>query len=232
MTDPAFPRNPVPESSLNDPDPPPPSQGAPSTARPPRFPATASPSPRHASPDAGGVELAVHYHGPDTRPPSDGWLHEGLAQAIALAGVTAGRLEVSVIDDAEMQRLHAEHCDDPDTTDVLTFDLRDHAGDPGAGNAEIPDQPVTTIDGDIMICRDEAERQAAIRGHDARTELLLYAVHGLLHLLGEDDHDEAAYQRMHEREDALLSQMGLGPVFARQGGAASDAATADGGQSR
>ncbi|MEM6854796.1 MAG: rRNA maturation RNase YbeY, partial [Planctomycetota bacterium] len=76
-----------------------------------------------------------------------------------------------------------------------------------------PGDVVTQIDGDVVICRDEAERQAAVRGHDARVELLLYAVHGLMHLLGEDDLDDANYQRMHEREDRLLTQMGFGPVF-------------------
>ena len=36
---------------------------------------------------------------------------------------------------------------------------------------------------------------------------------GLLHLLGEDDHDDDAFERMHHREDQLLTAMGLGPVF-------------------
>jgi ssRNA-specific RNase YbeY (16S rRNA maturation enzyme) len=44
-------------------------------------------------------------------------------------------------------------------------------------------------------------------------EALLYALHGLLHCLGHDDHDEAAYQAMHALEDALLDAIGVGPVF-------------------
>lgn len=155
------------------------------------------------------LEVAFHLDTADTDPPAAGWLDEHLQRAARLAGVASGSLSVTLIDDAEMTRLHAEYCDDPTTTDVLTFDLRE------------PGQPASRIEGDLAVCRDEAERQSAARGHDARTELLLYAVHGLLHLLGEDDHAPEDYQRMHQREDELLTALGFGPVF-KSGAATSD----------
>ena len=163
-------------------------------------------SPRRQDAADFAVELSFTLDTTDTVPPAAGWLESHLAQAIRLSGVTAGSLSVTVIDDPTMIALHAEHCDDPMPTDVLTFDLADHP-------APQPGDVVTQIDGDVVICRDEAERQAAVRGHDSRVELLLYAVHGLMHLLGEDDLDDAHYQRMHQREDRLLTQMGFGPVF-------------------
>ena len=98
-----------------------------------------------------------------------------------------------------MGRLHDEHCGDLAPTDVITFDLRD-----------TPDGP---LDGDLALGRDVAVRAAAEQGTDARTELLLYAVHGLLHLLGEDDTTDDAYHRMHRREDELLTAIGVGSVF-------------------
>src|SRR5690606_1916317 len=82
-----------------------------------------------------------------------------------------------------------------------TFDLRD--GEAGA------------LDGEIVLCVDEAVRQARQRRHDARLELLLYAVHGLLHLLGYDDHDPKDAAKMHRREDELLRAAGLGDVYRR-----------------
>ena len=61
-------------------------------------------------------------------------------------------------------------------------------------------------------------QQAATRNHSPVRELLLYALHGMLHCLGHDDHDEAAYARMHAAEDAVLTAIGVGPLFAKQGG--------------
>ncbi len=43
--------------------------------------------------------------------------------------------------------------------------------------------------------------------------MLLYAVHGLLHLCGYDDRTPAGFRRMHRKEDDLLARLGVGPVF-------------------
>lgn len=104
-----------------------------------------------------------------------------------------------------MAVLHKKYTGVSGTTDVLTFDMAD----------VVPEDSETIADiaGDIIVCLDEARRQAERRGHPAHHELLLYAVHGLLHLLGEDDHDNDSYQRMHAREDALLEQLGIGRLF-------------------
>jgi len=136
---------------------------------------------------------------PDCNPSASGWLEDQLIRIAQLAGVADGQLAIAVVDDDQMASMHERYCDRAGTTDVLTFDLRDQ-----------PDRP---IQGDLVLCMDQARRQAGQRGHDTRLELLLYAVHGLMHLLGEDDHDEAGYQKMHRREDELLTRAGLGPVF-------------------
>jgi probable rRNA maturation factor len=47
----------------------------------------------------------------------------------------------------------------------------------------------------------------------ARAELALYLTHGILHLAGYNDHRPAEFRRMHAREDTLLAEFGLGPVF-------------------
>lgn len=137
---------------------------------------------------------------PDTDPPLAGWLPARVAAAMEAAGLDAGVLNLLVVEDAAMGEMHATYHQDPTPTDVLTFDLRD------AADAE--------LEGDVALCVDEAARRAAERGHPVRDEVLLYAVHGLLHLLGEDDHAPADYAHMHAREDALLTAIGVGPRFA------------------
>jgi probable rRNA maturation factor len=109
------------------------------------------------------------------------------------------RVHVALVDDDAMDRLHRRHSGVAGTTDVLTFP----AGD----------DPHGPVDVDIVVCVDEARRRAAEFGHPVEREIVLYAVHGLLHCLGHDDHDEAAFERMHAEEDRILTAIGVGPVF-------------------
>jgi hypothetical protein len=46
-----------------------------------------------------------------------------------------------------------------------------------------------------------------------RDELLLYAVHGMLHLCGYDDRTDRDFAAMHRREDHILSRLGVGAIF-------------------
>lgn len=67
-----------------------------------------------------------------------------------------------------------------------------------------------------MLCADLARRNAPTRDgtlRAARQELALYLVHGILHLVGYDDRTPRGFERMHNREDELLRELGLGSVF-------------------
>lgn len=125
------------------------------------------------------------------------------AAAAARLGLS-GEVRVRLEDDTGMSAAHRRFAGVDGTTDVLTFDLR--------GPDEARESP-TRMDVDIHACVDEARRQAGERGHSLEQELVLYIVHGVMHCLGEDDHDEAAYARMHAREDELLGSIGAGRVF-------------------
>jgi probable rRNA maturation factor len=114
----------------------------------------------------------------------------------------AGEVRVRLVRDAEMAALHERHSGIPGTTDVLTFDLREDPAD-----ASLP------LDVDLILCVDEAKRQSSSRSIPLEAEMTLYAIHGLLHALGHDDHDEHAYREMHAREDRILSAAGLGAIF-------------------
>ncbi len=146
------------------------------------------------------VELNLQAQEPD--PPISGWFEHHLAQIASLAGVSNGWVSVAIVDDARMAQIHQRYAGVAGTTDVLTFDLRDH--------------PQADLEGDLVICLDEAARQAADKGHAVRLEALLYAVHGLLHLIGYDDGDPQEAQAMHQKEDQLLVAAGLGPVYWNQ----------------
>jgi len=102
-----------------------------------------------------------------------------------------------------MTTLHRRYRGIAASTDVLSFDVDT---DPKHG----------VLNADIVVCADLARQRAAARTLAAsRAELALYVTHGILHLAGYDDHRPADFRRMHAREDELLSELGLGPVFSR-----------------
>lgn len=114
----------------------------------------------------------------------------------------SGEVRVRLVGDAAMSAAHLKHLGDASTTDVMTFDMAD-------GSAAT----TRVLDADVLICLDEAERQASLRRHGAPLEVLLYLVHAILHCLGYDDQTRAGARSMHETEDRVLSAIGVGVVY-------------------
>lgn len=104
-------------------------------------------------------------------------------------------LSVVVVDDATIHDVNRRFLDHDYPTDVIAFDLGDD--DPG-------------VDGEVVVSWDTARREAGERGIKAGSELLLYCVHGTLHLLGYDDKEPAQRERMHARQRELLAELGHG----------------------
>lgn len=63
--------------------------------------------------------------------------------------------------------------------------------------------------GDIVVSRDATERQAAQAGHSAAWELAYLIAHGVLHLVGYDDHTDAGYEAMVAHQEAVLGEVGV-----------------------
>jgi probable rRNA maturation factor len=150
------------------------------------------------------------------------WLRERLIQSAQHLKRPVVRLTVLVMGDSAMADLHARHGGPAEATDVLTFPMNETACEAGPRPSGDLRSGVNSIDADIAICADVAARSAAARGHDINRELLLYALHGLLHCAGFDDRDEAGYLAMHAEEDRILRAIGVGAVFS--GGPDGDAA--------
>lgn len=102
-----------------------------------------------------------------------------------------------------MSKLHERHLGMAGPTDVISFDHLDDA----------PDRSPNQIDADIAICHDVARDEAVKRGHDVGRELLLYALHGMLHCLGYDDLTDEGFEAMHRKEDETLDAIGVGATF-------------------
>lgn len=98
------------------------------------------------------------------------------------------------VDDPTMQAAHAEFMDIDEPTDIMTFPYADEDdiwGDNEAG-------------GDLIISVDTARENAEVAGWSHADELHFLVAHGILHLLGWDDHSAADRSRMLDRQRELL----------------------------
>jgi probable rRNA maturation factor len=135
------------------------------------------------------------------------WLKRQLNRGLKLLKIDSGEWTITIVGDRAMAALHKKTMDIAGTTDVLTFDLS------GGDELEL----------DSVICADEAARRAKELGHSLKVELLLYAIHSLLHVQGYDDIRAADAARMHRREDEILLSLGVGAVFHKTAGGAKSA---------
>ena len=101
---------------------------------------------------------------------------------------------MALITDERMHELNRQFLQHDYPTDVLTF--------PGAET-----DPRHLI-GEIILSVDTASRMANELGVSLEGELLLYFIHGILHLQGFDDLTETEAPQMRKMEQHFLEQAG------------------------
>lgn len=125
-------------------------------------------------------------------------LRSAVERVLVEGGFAHAEVSVAILDDAPMRRLNAEYLHHDWPTDVLSF-VHDSQGD--------------RLDGEIILSAETAGRQARRFGWPAEDELLLYAIHGALHLVGRDDHTAADLVEMRAAERRHLKHWGLTPRY-------------------
>ena len=116
-------------------------------------------------------------------------------------GVADAEISLAFVDNPTIHRLNRLYLQHDEPTDVLSFPLSEPDASRLAGELVIG----------ALVARDQAEG----RGHDVQAELALYVIHGLLHLCGYDDHEEAGAAAMRARERHYLGQLGLPDITDR-----------------
>ena len=117
-----------------------------------------------------------------------------------------GSAEISVrfVDDEIIHELNREYRHVDRSTDVLSFPLGEN------GVYDINHDTGAKILGDIVISMQHAVMQADLYGHSLQREIAFLTVHSLVHLLGYDHEAEGLERvRMREKEEAVLTQLGL-----------------------
>jgi len=113
-------------------------------------------------------------------------------------GHRLAELDIAVVGPGEIASLNRRWLARAGTTDVLSFDLSE-----GGGKG---------ISAQLVICGDAAVAQARARGLKPQRELMLYVVHGLLHLMGYEDSSIRGAAKMDAREEALLAEFLAAPA--------------------
>lgn len=124
---------------------------------------------------------------------SDAAVRRAVRAALDHGGRPELAVDVVLVGDRALAKLHARFLDDPTPTDVIAFELGDDDGGP---------------DAEIYASVDCARARAKERGVAAARELALYLVHGALHLCGHDDHASRARARMRAAELRVMRALG------------------------
>ena len=144
------------------------------------------------------MSLRIEISNEHAFPLDEARLKKGVRAVLKDAGIEDGEISIAIVDDAEMHALNRKYLDHDYPTDVLSFVLEEDGG---------------RLDGEIIASSDYATREAEIYKWTAEDEILLYVIHGSLHLVGYDDLDPASKQKMREAERYYLAPFGLTPRY-------------------
>ncbi|MBU1148273.1 MAG: rRNA maturation RNase YbeY [Candidatus Omnitrophica bacterium] len=112
-------------------------------------------------------------------------------------GEDKGELSLLFVADSYIRQLNSKYRKVDSKTDVLAFSMREGYGLP----------KVSPILGDVVISTETAKREAKKRGVSIQSEIELYLVHGILHLLGYKDERTRDRKKMRAKEKELLRVM-------------------------
>ena len=140
----------------------------------------------------------------------DAFLRDVVTRTLADERVASATIGILVVDNPTIRELNRRHLAHDYDTDVLTFPF-DCVVTPG--NHDVDQSTLRGagkhIEGEIVVSAEMAVDRAAEFGWRPEDELTLYIVHGLLHLAGYDDVDDAERLQMRKRERAILAHWKL-----------------------
>ncbi len=121
-------------------------------------------------------------------------LKEAVVTVLQGESVAMAEISVAVVDDRAMTELHRRHLGQDEPTDVLSFVL---------------EESEQGIEGEVIVSAETAMLSADWYGMAPEDELLLYVIHGTLHLAGYDDLTPQDRAVMRQREAVYLAHFGV-----------------------
>lgn len=142
-----------------------------------------------------GVAVDIQIDG-DFFPIDTARIEKAVRHILDEAKIVRGLMEIDIIGNEAIHQVNVEFLDHDAATDVLAFEMdRDEA----AG----------MLEGNILVSAEMAAERGAEFGWTESEELLLYVIHGTLHLVGYDDHVGGDAEAMRRKETEALAAVGV-----------------------
>ena len=103
------------------------------------------------------------------------------------------RLSIVLVDNSRIKELNKQYFNSDEVTDVISFPLSNNKN---------------SLSGEVIVSVETAVDTAGKRNISVEGEIVLYILHGILHLLGYDDGNEGDARVMHEEESKILKSLG------------------------
>lgn len=124
-------------------------------------------------------------------------IQRALISALYFKKIECDEVVVHLVTDLKMRRLHKEFFNDDTSTDCISFPF------------DADSKTGYKILGEIFICPKTALDYVKKKGGNAEKEVILYLIHGFLHLIGYDDLNGKEKKKMRAEEKKLLQHMKL-----------------------
>lgn len=105
-------------------------------------------------------------------------------------------VSIALVDNPAIHAINRQYLDHDYPTDVLSFPL-------------LRDAQRKRLEGEIIVSTDTAAENATEYGWSMQNEVLLYVIHGALHLIGYDDKNETGQKAMRGAESKYLKMYGI-----------------------
>ena len=115
----------------------------------------------------------------------------------------AAEVSVTFANNEQIHELNKMHRNVDAPTDVLSFPMGEE------GKYDIDPATNAKILGDIVISMEKAVEQAERFGHTLQREVGYLTAHSMLHLLGYDHEEPLEKVHMREKEELVMTQLGL-----------------------